>query len=286
HDFILKEFFKKRADEWAPKQTGWDINYDDFQVMSDPFTKFLTGVAANQGVPELMLIQIEQMSKFLKKDIAATALTDLSPLIKDAGGPENFIKLGVYSLKGKPYCVDTVAGAVVYFYREDLLQEAGVKLPILTFDDLVGEGQKLAAKGQYIDDAGLSGKFNRYLEMRNGSGVFDKEGKVLMDSPEAFEVLQLRSDMLHKHKVTSVPDTETGQTAAYQANKVAGIIYADWWPPFTMATKYKSTLGKWRAQMAPQIVKGVDRSTSLGGVGASIYQNALNKDLVTDFYKY
>ncbi len=69
HDFQLNDFFKRRGAEWAPKQAAWDVTID-FQVVQDPPTKMLTSIAANQGVPELMLIESNSFTKFQKKDIA------------------------------------------------------------------------------------------------------------------------------------------------------------------------------------------------------------------------
>jgi ABC-type glycerol-3-phosphate transport system substrate-binding protein len=290
HDDGLVKFLGNRAAEWIPTKTGWEIK-TDFQVVADPPTKELTALAAGQGVPELFGVQVDNFSRFQKGDICVNAFTDIGPLIKEAGGPENFVKLSIYSWKDKNYAVDWASSPVVYFYREDLFQEAGVKLPIETFDDLINEGQKVKAKGRFMDQFFLEptfwiAEFSRFLEGRNGLGVFDKDGKVLLDSPEAIDTLQLLSDLSHKHKLLDVFDTGNAQVAGYQRNLVAGTVMADWWAHYVMAQTVKDQVGKWRAQAMPQQVKGVSSTPSWGGIGTTVYQKAPNRDLLLDFIKY
>jgi ABC-type glycerol-3-phosphate transport system substrate-binding protein len=290
HDSTLTKWLGNRAAEWIPTKTGWEIK-PDFQVVTDPPIKELTALAAGQGVPDLFGVQADNFSRFQKSDVCANVFTDLSPLINDAGGRENFVKLSIYSWKDKTYAVDWTSSPVMYFYREDLFQEAGVKLPIVTFDDFINEGQKVKAKGRYMDQFFLEptfwiAEFDRYLEGRNGLGIFNDEGEVLLDSPEAIETLQLLYDLSHKHKLMDVFDAGNAQTAAFKGNQVAGAVMADWWANSVMAADYKEQIGKWRAQPIPQQMKGVNSTPTWGGIGTTVYQKSPNRDLVLDFYNF
>jgi multiple sugar transport system substrate-binding protein/arabinosaccharide transport system substrate-binding protein len=289
-DVTMNDYLNRRFAEWAPSQPAWQLK-TNFQQIPDPNTKELTALASGQGIPDMFSSQIDQFSRFQKGDICATAFTDLTPLIQAAGGPQNYVKLGIYSWKGKTYAIDWVASPVIYFYREDLFQAAGVKLPLVTFDDLLSEGKKLQDKKQYMDQFFLEptfwvAEFDKYLEARNGPGVFDKDGKVLLDSPEAIDTLQFLSDLILKYKVTDLFDTGNAQTAGYERNQVAGTVMADWWANYVMATTYKDQVGKWRAQAMPQQVKGVDHTAAWGGQGITISQKSENRDLILDFYRF
>jgi ABC-type glycerol-3-phosphate transport system substrate-binding protein len=289
YDAGLLKWMQSRWDEWAPTQTGSDLK-SNFLNVPNTDTKELTTLAANQGIPELFLCQIDQFSKFQKGDIATTAFTDLTPLIKDAGGPENFVKLQPYSWKGKHYAVEFAASPVIYYYREDLFQEAGIKLPIETFDDLINEGQKLKSKGAFMEQIALQpafwvALFDHYVEGRNGLGLFDQDGKVLLDSPEAIDALRLLSNLAQK-KVMAVYDTPNAQTAGYQRNQIAGTSMADWYAIYVLATAYKDQVGKWRAQAMPQQIKGTKWTPTWGGVGTTVFQRAASRDLLLEFYRY
>jgi ABC-type glycerol-3-phosphate transport system substrate-binding protein len=289
HDDGLVSFLGNRFKEWIPSKPGWDIK-TDFQVVADPPTKELTALAAAQGVPDFFGVQSDNFSKFQKGDICVNAFVPVDALIKEAGGPDAFVKLSIYSWKGKMYAADWAAGPLLYFYREDLFQAAGVKLPIETFDDLVNEGQKLKAKGQFMEQFNASGpwlaKFDHYLEARNSQGVFDKDGNVLLDSQEAIDTLQMLSDLAHKQKVLDVYDTANAEVVGYQRNQVAGTVHADWWAHYIMAAEVKEQVGKWRAMVMPQQVKGVATAPLWGGIGTTIYQKSPVRDLLLDLYNF
>src|SRR5258708_21000497 len=242
HDDGLVSFMGNRFKEWIPSKPGWDIK-TDFLVVPDPPTKELTALAANQGVPDFFGVQSDNFSKFQKGDICVNAFVPIDTLIKEAGGPDAFVKLSIYSWKGKMYAADWAAAPLLFFYREDLFQAAGVKLPIETFDDLANEGQKLKTKGQFIEQLNASGpwlaNFDQYLPARNVQGGFDKDGEGFLDTQQAIDTLQMMSDLAHKQKVLDVYDTSTAEVVGYQRNQVAGTIHADWWAHYIMEAEVK-----------------------------------------------
>ncbi len=133
-------------------------------------------------------------------------LMDLAPLYEDAEYDMNdFIPsaLDIFIKDGVTYGVPLVTEREVLFYRKDLLDAAGIKVPT-TFEELEAAAAALnkPEEGVYGFVArGLSAaavtQFSSFL--RGFGGDFDVDGKATIDTPEAIAAFEYYGGLLRKY---------------------------------------------------------------------------------------
>src|SRR5919202_5299918 len=102
HDILYVKFFTRRAKEWEKKYPQYHFTYNFVQVpYNDLFTKVLANLSAGTGAPDLVGIEINAFSRFMKGGIAAKGLVDLTPLI--GAERDKFLRWSPYMYKGRIY---------------------------------------------------------------------------------------------------------------------------------------------------------------------------------------
>lgn len=133
-------------------------------------------------------------------------LMDLAPLYEDAEyDMKDFIPsaLEIFIKDGVTYGVPLVTEREVLYYRKDLLDAAGIKVPT-TFEELEAAAAALnkPEEGVYGFVArGLSAaavtQFSSFL--RGFGGDFDVDGKATIDTPEAIKAFEYYGGLLRKY---------------------------------------------------------------------------------------
>ena len=99
--------------------------------------------------------------------------------------------LAAFTKDGTPYCVPKDFSTLGLLYNKDLFDKAGVKYPTAdwTWQDMSDAAKKLTSG----DVVGLSAAADRNRWMAffygNGADLFDKDGKVVFNSPEGVAAL-------------------------------------------------------------------------------------------------
>ena len=115
-------------------------------------------------------------------------------------------KYGLYESPQKPYTYDGHAWAVpmwtqslMLYYRADLLKEAGLEVP-KTWDELLVAAEKLTTADRF--GIGIPTSKHMYADqvfysfmLTAGADVFDKDGKVSINSPETIKTLDFYKEL-------------------------------------------------------------------------------------------
>ncbi len=203
------------------KKTGIKVNYFQLpQVFGDDVQKMTTYLSS--GYTGLDVLWLDD---FMTATFSNAGW--LLPL-EDKINAENFsaiapaqLKLSTYN--GHRYRLPANFGAVIFFYRKDLFDKAGISVPT-TWDELIAAGQKLTGNGVYgIGIAGKSGNTELFNEMCYWMG--QAGGYPLhMTAPGSQQALKLVHDMIHVYKIAP-PDTVTADytslTTAFESGKLA-----------------------------------------------------------------
>jgi ABC-type glycerol-3-phosphate transport system substrate-binding protein len=290
HDFLYVKFFKARAEEWKEKYPQYDFKFDFIQIpYAQVFTKVLNTFSAGMGAPDLVGIEISAFSRFMKDDIAEKCLVDLTPLI----GKER--KLFVegrwtpYMYKGKIYGVESALCPVVFYYRDDVFKEAGIKMPIDTYEEFVAAGEKIKAMDKFIIAAPRNGQeLFMILFQQQGGNVFTKDGKLAISDPRAVNALKFLVDGALNKKIFYPSEDLYGAPlmAAYKQSKVVGAIMPDWYLVYYLKSQVPELSGKWRIQEIPAWKPGGLRVSTWGGTGFAITKQSQHPDLVWDLLHY
>jgi multiple sugar transport system substrate-binding protein len=195
------------------------------------------------------------------------------------------LKLSTYN--GQRYRLPANFGAVIFFYRQDLFDRAGVSVPT-TWDELVQVGQKVTGNGVYgIGIAGKSGNGELFNEMcywmrQAGADPFH------LKTPGARQALKFVYDLIHTYKIAP-PDTITNDytalTTAFESGKLA--MWATWdgiyagIDTFPSVSKNGYKLGVAYPPKGP-----VNNSTIIANWGWSINKYSKYPDMAAKFIDY
>ncbi len=141
------------------------------------------------------------------------------------------------------YAVPAIALCGVLLYRKDLLEASGFSGPPATWDELIGQAQKVI-KDSGRDDLigfeypaytyeGLSSSFLVHL-WSNGGDVVDERGDVIVDSPSAQLALGFLRDVIHRDGISPQELTAAGRGVEPQDNFLSGRTVFLWMLPSVM----------------------------------------------------
>lgn len=212
----------------------------------------------------------------------------LSEEAKDDFFP-SVLENGMY--KGKLYFVYYSTDANPFYYRKDLLSEAGFEGPPTTLEELVEYGQKLTVDEDgdgVVDIWGFAwwlkpqtnscAMWFYNLLHSNGGQLIDEQGKLVFDSKAGVEALQFMYDLLNTYEISPKASLAWYQNEQYEAarNGMLAMWQAGNWVYTPLNLDEESPI-KGKVGVAP-FPKGKERSTVLlGGNGFMIASNSKHK---------
>lgn len=222
----------------------------------------------------------------------AEHLYDLTALIspyRERIAPQ---KLSVNTVDGKVYGVPWDLNPGLLYYREDLLQDAGVDpAGLATYDDLLTAARKLQerngkAKPIHLDADPFLGQL--WLEMlanQQGTSMSDDQGKLRLDSDEYRRILTWIKQAVDGKLVSHNPYLKPADIAGLEDGTQALVPWAIWWD-FAPQTLLSKTKGKWKAAPLPAWTPGGARSGAMGGSSFVIPAKAKNPELAWRLYEF
>ena len=232
---------------------------------------FVAGV----GAPDIVDVEQGVISRFLKGE---PGLVDLADLIAPHADDYIMAKTGLYAHQGAIYGIDHCLCPVVLYYRHDIFADAGIEMPLATWDEFVEAASALTEQG--ISALSLSdrswGDFYMLLLQSGSPGFFDAEGNVIVDSPEAIAVLEWYLGLLESG-VAIAPGDSQSTYGLMAEGKIAAAIGADWYGGF-IKNNVADTEGLWRAAPLPAFEEGGARTSTHGGTAYSITAQSEHKD--------
>src|SRR5690625_1176419 len=130
------------------------------------------------------------------------------------------------------YAIPRDFSTQVLLYRTDLIEEAPQ-----TWDEILAAAQKVQEENDDIYGMGISGALHVStisqfftLLFQNGGTVFDDDGNVVINSPEAVEALTFYRDLYTEHKLTPNPIEYNREElpTLFQEGKIAMMIIGPW----------------------------------------------------------
>ena len=240
---------------------------------------FVAGV----GAPDIVDVEQGVISRFLKGEPGLVALNDLIAPYED-----DYImaKTGLYAHQGTIYGIDHCLCPVVLYYRQDIFADAGIEMPIATWDEYVEATAALTEQGiAALVLADRSWGDYYILLLQSGSpGFFDADGNVIVDSPGNIAVLEWYLSLLESAVAVS---TESAQTTygLMSQGKIAAAVGADWYGGF-IKNNVADTEGLWRAAPLPAFEEGGARTSTHGGTAYSITAQSEHKDEAWAFIEF
>lgn len=269
------------------KQTNPDFNlvFEEF-AREEVELKLQTQLASGttQGLPDIVLIEDYSAQKFLLSFPGAfEPLGDTLDYSKFAD-----YKVALGSVDGVAYSVPFDSGVTGWFYRSDILTEAGYShddLVNITWDRFIEIAKDVQDKTGVpmlsldLNDPGMV----VVMLQSTGSWFFDENGELnLVDNPAFRAVMETYGEILQTPEIYKPVNGWSEYTGAFTSGDVASTITGVW---ITGTIKAADMPGQWAVAPIPRIdgVEGAKNASNLGGSSWYVLSSSDNMELTKDF---
>lgn len=280
-------WFRSMAEDYEKVNPGFKLKVTEI-AYDEMHDKLLISLQTGIGAPDMADVEQGRFGGFI---LGKIGFVDLTEKLKAGGYLEQLVasREALYSWKGKIYGVEHALCPVVLYYRTDVFEDAGITVPLETWDDFITAGQKLS-KGK-VKMIALGPDLWPILLRQRGLDLFDENADLTADSPKAIETLAWLFDLRNKHGIAEDPPGGTVYNPAwYGALKEGAYLThmgADWYAGF-LEDNVAELSGKWGAMPLPYWKDDPykTRTSCLGGTGNTITKFSKNQDEAWEFMKF
>jgi len=283
---------------WAPNMDkvveGWNASHPNIQVTvnkqdgGDPaVAKLLTAIKAGSGAPDVMQAEYQKIPTL----VAADAVTDIAQEAGDLKSkfPEsawNAVTLGSQAVYGVPQD----SGPMMFFYRSDVFDKAGVAVP-KTWDEYAEAARKIhqANPKQYLGTFSSNdpGWFAGLSQQAGASwwGVQGESWTVAVNDANTRKVADYWGGLVQEGVVDNKPMYTPEWNAALNDGTQVGWLGAVWGPG-VLEGNAASTKGKWKTALLPNWDAAAPANGNWGGSATSVTSQSKHKAQATEFVKW
>lgn len=176
------------------------------------------------------------------------------------------------------------------FYRADIFEEAGVDMPIETWDDYVAAGERIKAEtGHYLTSYAFDGEtevaYLYSLAILQGNTLWDGSEFILNDD-RTLEVLEAMVDLVQSGLAYDGSFNEetviNRKVGAIEDGQIASFIGPDW--IFNTRVREFVTEPNWRMQSVPRFPNAVADYFTWGGTGLSVIESQTDYPELAEAY--
>ncbi|HEY0001312.1 MAG TPA: extracellular solute-binding protein [Actinoplanes sp.] len=280
---------------WAPNMDkvveGWNSTHPDIHVTvnkqdgGDPaVAKLLTAIKAGSGAPDVMQAEYQKIPTL----VSADAITDIA---KEAGSlkskfPEsawNSVTLGSEAVYGVPQD----SGPMMFYYRSDVLEKAGVKAPT-TWDEYADAARKIhkANPKQFLGTFSSNdpGQFAGLAQQAGASwwGVQGDSWSVAINDAVTQKVAAFWGGLVQEGAIDNKPMYTPAWNAALNAGTQVGWV-GSVWSPGVLQDNAAKTKGKWTAAQLPNWDPAAPANGNWGGSATSVTSQSKHKAQAAQF---
>ncbi|WP_419819212.1 ABC transporter substrate-binding protein [Glaciibacter flavus] len=276
----------KAVDLWNKQNPKIQVKLDVTPAGSNgTYAKMYSALKAGKGAPDLAQIEYQELPGFILEN----GLVDLGPLgMNDK--KDDFVdwQLSQSTFNGKIYAVPQASGPMGLYYRSDMFDALGLKVPT-TWDEY-------AAAAKTIHDADPShyittfppgnGAWFTSLAWQAGAKWFGLKGdtwSVNIDSPETIKVAEYWDKLRVAGLISTQPDFANGWYSDLQNGNLLTWPSAQWGGAI-LSGNAPDTSGKWKAAPIPQWSNGGKFvSANWGGSTTAVLKGTSNAQAAEKF---
>ncbi len=260
---------------------------------SDIVTKLIAQSVAGRGTPDVAGLEIGGFARLLNGNLAEELLVDLTSITQPVADDLIKARTAPFSRDGKLYALDSDTPLAVYYHREDRFRDLGIPTDISTWEEFLEigvaankkHGVSFGALSTGTDLPQLVQGFQIPLVQRGGN-LFDKDGQLSIETPEAEDVLGFLSKAMQSGFYTSVSDYYgAGMQAALKSNNLLGVAMPSWYAAYGIQPNVPEQKGLWRIASLPAFSGGGGRTSVGGGTGFAAILGKPNSLASVDFLK-
>ncbi|MEU1297759.1 sugar ABC transporter substrate-binding protein [Streptomyces sp. NPDC005840] len=246
-------------------------------------TKILTAHKAKKA-PDLVQAEYQALPTLVSND----ALADISG---DVGDAEKKFAAGVWQQTtlgtDAVYAVPQDIGPMMFYYREDLFEKYGLKVPT-TWEQFAETARALKKKAPDTDlttfSANDSGLFAG-LAQQAGAKWWTTSGetwKVAIDDAATRKVATFWGDLVEEGAIDNQPMYTPAWNKALDTGKQIAWVSAVW-APGTLTTAAPDTKGKWAMAPLPQWSGSENVTGSWGGSSTAVTTDSAHRSAAAKF---
>jgi len=268
----------------------------EYKIMgpADLYDNLLLALSAGEGAPDVSGCENSHLAQF----VALGGLYDITEKAKPYYHKFNAYKwVDAEDERGRIYAMPWDSGPVAIWYRRDIFEKAGyasdptsVAKLLDTWDDFyeVAKGIKQKTGSYMFAQAKTNNDFRIYeiFLWQRELGYFDREGRVVIDSPGAIKTLEYLGKFWKEDLVQDAVSWTAGWYAGIADGKVATIIEGVWMGGFLWSWIAPKTSGLWGVVPMPVWEKGGVRSSNDGGSTLLITDQCKDKEAAWKFIEY
>jgi multiple sugar transport system substrate-binding protein len=252
------------------------------------YRKVRTVLKSGRGLPDVIQMEFQYIPSFT----LTKSLLDLTPYL-----PNNFLSnypewiQKQINIQGGVYGVPWDSGPLGLIYRKDLLDKAGIKTPIKTWDEFAQDAIKYhqANPKSYLVNL-PGGQTGQWLALfwQNGARPFTTDPsnmKVDLTDPKIKQVTEFWDKLYQAGAISHDADFNDAWYQGFAKGKYAGWLSAAWGPIF-LQDYTKSSKGEWRAQPLPQWQEGQNVSGNWGGSTLAVIKQSKYPAAATEFARW
>lgn len=275
---------KQAGEIYAKDHPDFKLNVVDF-AKADLEQKLQTGLASGvaDGMPDIVLIEDYGAQKYLQS--FPDAFAPLSDKVDYSGYAPYKVKLA--TLDDKVYSIPFDSGVTGFYYRKDLLSEAGFQpadLQDITWDKYIEIAKAVEAKtGKKFlafdpNDAGLT----RIIMQSAGGWYFDKDGNLDIEGNAALKGALEVIQKIQQEKIFRPAAGWADWVGAFTSGEVASVTTGVW---ITGTVKSQpEQAGNWGIAPIPKLsIEGATHYSNLGGSSWYVLGASKVKDEAADF---
>jgi lactose/L-arabinose transport system substrate-binding protein len=256
---------------------------------ADVYQKLPLALQAGTGAPDISLVENSHLAQI----VALGGLTDMTQWVTPYIDKMNAYKWADAKLDDKYYAMPWDSGPVVFYYRRDVFDAAGlpsdpdgVSKAVATWDDYFNVCKTIKEKtGSACFSNNKANNYGRLYEMmlwQQGLGYYDAEGNVTVDSPENIATLETLKKFWDADLTSDQLEWTDGWYAELAADTsakpIATLIEAAWMGAFLKGWIAPGTEGKWGVALMPSFKAGEVRAANDGGSAFVIPEQSKNKE--------
>ncbi|WP_328947466.1 extracellular solute-binding protein [Streptomyces sp. NBC_00184] len=257
---------------------------------SDVVTRMIAQAVADGNTPDLAGIVVDQFPRVMGSSIAENLFVDLTETVRPSG--DDLLKLAPYVVDGIPYGLDSDNSITVLYYRQDVFDKYRVPEDIETWEELAAIGERLYSRHRISlgmvatgDNGSIVNGFLQLL-LQRGGGLFDATGELVLDSPEAVEVLEFMSHGVRTGVLLALPDPYgSACAAALKSGRLAATAMPNWYNAYGLQANVPDQKGRWRMRTLPRFAGGGHLASTLGGTAFTVLKGKPHTDAALELLR-
>jgi multiple sugar transport system substrate-binding protein len=252
------------------------------------YQKLRTALRSGRGLPDVVHMEFQYIPSFTLTD----SLLDLTPYL-----PEDFLAhypewiQEQVNLQGGIYGIPWDTGPLGFIYRRDLLEEAGIKTPIETWDEFADDAiayHEANPESYLVNMPGAQTGQWLALFWQAGARPFSSDPrnlKVDLTDPKIKRVTEFWDRLFAAGAISHDADFADAWFQGFARGRYAGWLSAAWGP--VLLQDYTSnSKGMWRAQALPQWSRGEHASGNWGGSTLAVLKGSKHPAAATEFARW